>query len=185
MSKQTAHDAFTQQALTHGFSMYGIPKSGFKNSVYAHDDGHYQNGYPKRGARFVDNGDGTITDRATGLMWIHDVGALGGVFGSAGNPSMGTYDTFDAAVAALSFAGHSDWRIPNVKEFVCLMDFGVVEPMIDHTFFPHAQAESHWTSTPTVVEGTSELYTIDLYNMFKTCMDHATGYAHLQICRNA
>src|SRR5207244_11210691 len=65
---------------------------------------------------YTDNGDGTITDNNTGLMWeklsmdgsVHDVS--------------NTYtwaNAFAQHVATLngtSFAGHTDWRVPNVKE---------------------------------------------------------------------
>ncbi len=61
---------------------------------------------------FVDNGDATITDRATGLMWQQ---ADDGV----------ARDWEDALAYAESetLAGYSDWRLPNVKELQSLVDY--------------------------------------------------------------
>jgi len=46
-----------------------LPKTGQVTSYADYDDGYYQKGNPIS-PRFVDHGDGTISDRATGLMWI-------------------------------------------------------------------------------------------------------------------
>ena len=61
---------------------------------------------------FVDNGDGTITDRNTGLMWQRDDSGSG-------------MNWNDALIHAeqLNFAGHDDWRLPNVKELQSILDY--------------------------------------------------------------
>ena len=46
-----------------------LPKTGSTMSLENYDDGYYQYGSPIT-PRFIDNGDNTITDRATNLMWI-------------------------------------------------------------------------------------------------------------------
>lgn len=77
---------------------------------------------------YVDNGDGTITDTNTGLMWeklsdddsIHDEHNV-----------YNWDDAFNVKVAALNaatFAGHSDWRLPNVKELQSIVDYSVPLP---------------------------------------------------------
>lgn len=88
-------------------------------------DGELQNGLANS---FTDNGDGTVTDNVTGLMWekhsddgsIHD------------NDDTYTWDdAFAVKVATLnsgSFAGHNDWRLPNRKELDSLVNLGVVNP---------------------------------------------------------
>lgn len=61
---------------------------------------------------FVDNGDGTISDLATGLMWqASDDGK--------------TRDWKDALAYAegLKLAGHDDWRLPNAKELQSIVDY--------------------------------------------------------------
>ncbi|MEP1487692.1 MAG: DUF1566 domain-containing protein [Algibacter sp.] len=61
---------------------------------------------------FTDNGDGTITDNATGLMWQQ-----------ADNGS--TYDWKNALdyAESLTLGGESDWRMPNAKELQSIVDY--------------------------------------------------------------
>ena len=86
--------------------------------------------------RFEDNGDGTITDRCTGLMWQEETG-------NGGNG----LDWCDALAycEGLEFAGHDDWRLPNVKELQSIVDYGRTEPAIDPAF--SALTARYWTST--------------------------------------
>jgi hypothetical protein len=94
-------------------------------------DGAFQNGADRV---YVDNGDGTITDTATGLMWeklsddtgIHD--------------KDNTYtwtNAFDQKIRTLNveaFAGYTDWRLPNVTELQSIVDYGRVGPAVSPAF---------------------------------------------------
>ncbi|MCP3919410.1 MAG: DUF1566 domain-containing protein [bacterium] len=80
---------------------------------------------------YLDNGDGTISDMNTGLVWQK-------------SPDFGTKRTWTEAGAyadSLVLAGHDDWRMPTVKELYSLMDFRGTStaippvPYIDTTFF--------------------------------------------------
>ncbi|MGE9294776.1 MAG: DUF1566 domain-containing protein [Puniceicoccales bacterium] len=62
--------------------------------------------------QFVDNGDGTITDQATGLMWQQADSAQG----------MNWQDALAYAEAS-ELAGYRDWRLPNAKELQSLVDY--------------------------------------------------------------
>lgn len=71
--------------------------------------------------QFHDNGDGTITDGATGLTWMkRDSGHL-----KAGENRDGKLNWEQALHWAenLEYAGHSDWRLPNVKELQSIVDY--------------------------------------------------------------
>jgi len=72
--------------------------------------------------QFVDNGDGTVTDEATGLLWLQDDS---GSF-SIGDGADGKLDWEQALAWAegLTYAGHSDWRLPNAKELQGIVDYG-------------------------------------------------------------
>jgi hypothetical protein len=103
---------------------------------------------------FTDNGDGTITDNTTGLMWekksddgtIHDVddlytwckntSPLDGVCDTAGFPMDGTMvTTFLATLnAGGGFAGHTDWRIPNLNELLSIVNYQNTDPAVDAAF---------------------------------------------------
>lgn len=70
---------------------------------------------------FVDNGDGTVTDQATGLMWMQkDSGPL-----KAGDDKDGAMNWTQALEWAekLEYAGYSDWRLPNAKELQSIVDY--------------------------------------------------------------
>jgi hypothetical protein len=76
----------------------------------------YVRGNPSYGKNdFHDNGDGTITDRATGLMWSR--------------VDSGTGMNWEAALASVqtknreNYLGHNDWRLPNAKELQSLVDY--------------------------------------------------------------
>lgn len=120
----------------------GVPKTGQTVSEVDYDDAYYLKGYPAIGDRFTNNGDGTITDNGTGLMWPAD-GNGGGCF------SGGTKNWADAITfcEGLTFAGHSDWRLPNVKALMSIVDYGEYSPAIDETFFSNTQSDYYWSST--------------------------------------
>jgi len=66
-------------------------------------------------SRYSDNGNGTVTDHHTGLMWKQ---CSEGQSGAACSGSVTTM-RWAAALAAganSSFAGFNDWRLPNTKE---------------------------------------------------------------------
>ena len=93
-------------------------------------DGELQGGAP---AYFTDNGDGTITDSLTGLMWekMSDDGSI---------HDKDTQYTFANALGkavslnGASFAGHTDWRVPNIRELESLADLGRFNPAINPVF---------------------------------------------------
>lgn len=62
--------------------------------------------------QFVDNGDGTISDEATELMWMQDDNGEGKNWEEA----LTYAENFE-------FAGHSDWRLPDVKELQSILDY--------------------------------------------------------------
>jgi hypothetical protein len=148
MPKITAYDKFMQMALKYGWLPpapivyeFGIPKTGQTATFRTGDDGDLEKGYPETPPRLTDNGDGTITDNGTGLMWVKDhtgAGAHGGV-------DQKWPHLLDFCVA-LDFAGHTDWRMPNVKEMLSIMDFGCVAPAMD-PLFTHLSGANFWTST--------------------------------------
>ncbi len=65
---------------------------------------------------YTDNGDGTVTDLNTNLMWAKDPGAKV------------TYDEAIAGAAALRLGGYSDWRLPAVQELYSLVNFSGYDP---------------------------------------------------------
>lgn len=119
----------------------------------------YVRGNPDYGINdFVDNGDGTVTDRATGLMWTKgDSGTLGA--GRGGNGGLDWPEAL-AWVAQLDHAGHTDWRLPNAKELQSIVDYtrspnrthsAAIDPVFDATPIVNEGGQLdfayYWTST--------------------------------------
>lgn len=73
-------------------------------------------GNPEYGQnRFVDNGDGTVTDLATGLMWTkNDSG-----FGMTWEEALEWVQEKNAE----NYLGYNDWRLPNAKELQSIVDY--------------------------------------------------------------
>ena len=90
---------------------------------------------------FIDNGDGTISDLSTGLMWMADDNGEGVEWGDA-----------LAYAEGLEYARYDDWKLPNVKELQSIVDYSGVYPAIDDTYFNYTELEEnenyyYWTST--------------------------------------
>ena len=102
-----------------------------------------------RGVKYVlsfsDNGDGTITDNSTGLMWAKCP------LGQTGSNCIGSNDYLDWGTAIntaanSTLAGYSDWRLPNAKELQSIADYPEAIS-IDSVYFPNTPGVSFWTSS--------------------------------------
>jgi hypothetical protein len=82
------------------------------------------------------NGDGTVTDMVTGLMWQQQDDGTTRDWATA----MTYCDT-------LTVAGHSDWRLPDNRELIAIADYGTANPAIDTIAFPGTLSSYYWTST--------------------------------------
>lgn len=111
-------------------------------SVYV---GYKHNDYYVRAVRggsetfqeLVDNGDGTVTDIKTGLMWQQ--------------ADAGTMTWTDALnyCENLQLANNNDWRLPNRNELQSLVDYSKLDPAIDTVKFPDTNSY-YWSSTTMV-----------------------------------
>ena len=74
-------------------------------------DGEIRAGVTWPEPRFIDNEDGTVTDRLTGLMWTQDAGTptIGSCTGGAMNWQQALY--YVACLNSNNYLGHHDWRL--------------------------------------------------------------------------
>ena len=84
--------------------------------------------------RYIDNGDNTVTDERTGLMWEQ-----------AGSDTRYNYNAAMARCCDLTLAGHTDWRLPTIQELFSIVDFERRRPAIDPVFT--TVADSYWSAT--------------------------------------
>jgi len=83
-----------------------------EGAAFYGQDAQYTNNAP----RYQDNGDGTVSDLVTGLMWQQDPG------------EKMTYDQAVAGAEIFTLAGYDDWRLPSIKELFSLIQFSGLDP---------------------------------------------------------
>ncbi|MDV7145336.1 DUF1566 domain-containing protein [Tropicimonas sp. TH_r6] len=75
---------------------------------------------------YTDNGNGTVTDNVTGLMWMKSPD-LNGDGKIRANDKL-SYKKAVSLARTATFAGHDDWRLPTIKELYSLMNFSGIDP---------------------------------------------------------
>ncbi len=148
-----------------GFGMGTVTAFGFNMAdgrikSYPLFRGSQENAYTIRFVRgkaygindFVDNGDGSITDKATGLTWSQ----------TDNGESLNWEDAlaYVQKMNAENYLGHNDWRMPNVKELNSIVDYDrspqatqtpAINPMfkcsVEKNEAGRDDAPFYWTST--------------------------------------
>lgn len=82
--------------------------------------------YPGIQPSYSDNGDGTVTDNITGLMWQKSPDTDGD--GDIDYDDKMSYDEAMAEASIFNLAGYNDWRLPTIKELYSLIIFSGVDP---------------------------------------------------------
>ena len=83
---------------------------------------------------FTDNGDGTVTDNNTGLMWQKtDGGEM-------------TIENATVYCKNLNLGGYTDWRLPTSIELFSINNYDHLNPALDIIYFTKTQAQYWWTS---------------------------------------
>ncbi|MFZ3137756.1 MAG: DUF1566 domain-containing protein, partial [Thermodesulfovibrionales bacterium] len=126
-----------------------LPKTGQTVSYAPGDDGSIQAGIEWPTARFTDNGDGTVTDNLTGLMWLKDGGCLRRSWNNALraiadlNSNSGIFNCLEYA------AVYNDWHLPDVQELESLINYGVPDSVVwlNTEGFKNMKSSYYWSST--------------------------------------
>ena len=143
-------------SLLFTFSLaYGQPaqlwRTGQTTSYAACDDGALQRGVAWPVPRFTDNGDGTITDNLTGLMWLKD----GNCFSDMPwQEALDKVSDLNANAGAYTCGGYTatynDWVLPNVNELESLINAEEPDPAVwlNEQGFVDVQLDRYyWSST--------------------------------------
>jgi len=135
------------------------------NAGHPGQDGFYQNGCSADG-RFVDNGNGTVTDNCTKLMWQT-------------TPVNRTWSSALQYCESLSLGGNDDWRLPNIFELITLIDFGKGscngnQPDAMHSVFGDGRYGTTWSSTTSVCRPEEAWYVW----FHEGKVDHEVGKSH-------
>lgn len=110
-------------------------------------------------ADFTDHGDGTLTHAATALMWKRcSEGQTWSEAGCEGEAGALAWGEALALAEASEHAGHGDWRLPNVKELVRLVEHCRILPAVNAEIFPATPAGRFWTATPSAQSAGASWY---------------------------
>ncbi len=102
--------------------------------------------------RFKDNGDGTLTDTQSGLMWMRC--ALGQRWNGAtcaGDPASYNWESAQGAASTLNaqggYASFKDWRMPHIPELAMIVERQCSDPRVNLALFPATPPTYFWTAT--------------------------------------
>ena len=134
-----------------------VPKTGQKAIYAPGDDGELKKGVAWPNPRFTDNGNGTVTDNLTGLIWLKNANCFGEL---TWIDALSACNTLASPVCGLtddSAAG--DWRLPNIKELESLIHYGVHDPALPNTIGDGKWSEGDaFTGVPCNVANCSQGY---------------------------
>jgi hypothetical protein len=171
-----AMPALAVDVSTHSFANCGFPDTGQKTCYNATgliacpapgaalaQDGTYVPGAAQLGyTEYKVNGFFVTVDNRTGLTWITNPA-------DAGLDAAYTWTAALAACEGSNFAGFSDWRLPNVREMMSIVDYSnAAGPTLNAVFFPNTHSNYYWTSTSYVPDPTLAWY-----------VDFSAGYVHM------
>ncbi len=122
------------------------PKTGQTTSYYARDDGALQPGVALPSPRFTDNGNGTVADNLTGLIWLKNADCFGPQNWDSALVEANTLASGACGLSDGSKAG--DWHLPNKNELWSLVDYGSYAPALSAGHpFTVVQADSYYSSS--------------------------------------
>jgi hypothetical protein len=154
-----------------GVTLFGVtgkcsrlPSTGQTPSYATGDDGYYQLGClpsvgpgtdfnrthlpwsSSSGTGFTDNGDGTVTDNLTGLIWLKNANCLGARTWAQAISDCNGLASASCGLNDGSSAG--DWRLPNINELRSLNDPGSAFPALPFGHpFTNVQSSYYWSSS--------------------------------------
>ena len=126
-----------------------LAATGQSASYAPGDDAAVHAGVAWPGTRFLDNGDGTVSDALTGLVWLKNAGCFAPADWTTALSDVNALATGQCGLNDGSAAG--EWRLPNLIELASLLDASVGAPAVSGPFanVPAGAAGSvYWTSTP-------------------------------------
>ncbi|MFH1258511.1 MAG: DUF1566 domain-containing protein [Elusimicrobiota bacterium] len=131
------------------FTAHELPDTGQTAVYVTNDDGTYQPSaslpsytmYNYTGGSLVETSDVNVSfvtvDNRTGLMWATDAALV----------ASSTWTVAITNCENLSYAGYTDWRLPNVKELMSIVNYQNVALSISTTTFRNTMISYYWSST--------------------------------------
>jgi MYXO-CTERM domain-containing protein len=144
-------------------------KTGQTTQYSAGDDGAFQLGTAWPSPRFINNQDGTVIDLLTGLMWLRTANcaqaeadwATAFQYIEELNAS-GTMNGNDCGDTSSNGSHQTDWRLPNRKELVSLLDYSSINPALP-SGHPFTDVVPNWYwSSSTYASNTARAWEVSI-----------------------
>jgi hypothetical protein len=154
-------------AVTCG-EVVSLPQTGQTSSWMTGDDGDTELGVVWPTPRFIDHGNGTVTDKLTNLMWLKDGDCLGsGIWQGEAYQAIDTLNINPWRLGCQDYTEqpYHDWRLPNVNELESLVHSGRnnTSTWLNSVGFTGVQQYHYWTST-TNVYSTLDAWCVGMWN---------------------
>jgi len=120
-----------------GKSMIALPDTSQTGNFTGSTGDGEDSDYTINAQAFTNNGNGTITDNVTGLMW------------QSVDNGESTWENAVANASGVTTGGFNDWRLPTPHELFCLFNHQLSNPALNTAFFPNnpvARAGYWWSS---------------------------------------
>jgi len=106
-------------------------------------------------SQFEIHGNGTVTDNKTRLMWKQCLEGVSGDNCATGSAIEVHWDVALQTAETLNvgdgYANHTDWRLPNVKELLSIVEQSCYSPAINLNVFPGLISDHAWSGSPSAV----------------------------------
>lgn len=161
------------QALLNAMKNHApVAQTGQTESFAEGDDGDLQMGVPLPIPRFLDNGDGTVTDKLTGLIWLKDANCIATEYpaydqdGDLGDGRVTWQHALDFVAGINSGAypkcgaTHTDWRLANLRELLSLTNYNFSFPCLSNAegTGKYETGDPFYLEVPTVYTGDSDYW---------------------------
>ena len=167
-SSESSQVSATPSTTSSTWTMLKLPDTGQTTSyttTYGED-----HDYSINPPSYTDNGNGTITDNVTGLIWQKEDDNTQRTWSDAG-----TY------CDNLTLGGQSDWRLPSKKELISIVNYGTYSPSINTTYFPNTNSSVYWSST-TIAYNSSGAWIV-LFNDGYVVIDYKSSSYYVRCVR--
>ena len=164
-------------------SMKVVPKTGQTATYGTRDDGALQKGVASPTPRFTDNGNGTVTDNLTRLIWMKNANAFGRIQWADALTAANGLKSGDAGTGLTDGSKAGDWRLPNVRELQSLVDYDSYNPALPAVNpFTNVQLYYYWSSS-TYAASPSLAIMVNFYKGGQSHDDKNTFYYYVWCVR--
>ena len=152
-----------------------VQKTWQTTSYATGDDGDLQRGVEWPDPRWTDNGNGTVTDHLTGLIWLKNANCFGRRTWNNARVDCNGLSSGWCGLTDGSSAG--DWRLPNLRELESHIDYDVVNPAIWVTHpYVNVQSSYYWASTTLVGGFDDSAWVMYMYSGYDNAFPKSNPY---------